>query len=61
MKTYTIHNISNATESDLKRGVFIALLHASRIPPHIGLLADAQYHSLHVKGQELNVSSPGIV
>ncbi|MFI5149546.1 MAG: hypothetical protein ACHQRM_07405 [Bacteroidia bacterium] len=55
MQTYTLEHTAKGIEADLKRGVFIALLHASRIPPHIGLLGDGLYHSLHVKGQELNV------
>ncbi|HXC03889.1 MAG TPA: hypothetical protein VNZ86_04005 [Bacteroidia bacterium] len=55
MQTYTLHPEASASEADLQRGVFIVLLHASRIPPHIGLMGDGMYHSLHVKGQELNI------
>ncbi|MCW3083911.1 MAG: hypothetical protein JWP12_1277 [Bacteroidetes bacterium] len=35
--------------------MYIVIVHASRIPPHIGIIADQAYHSLSIKGQELNV------
>lgn len=43
-------------ENDLKNGTWIILLHARRIPPHVGLVIDGNYNSLTIKGQELNVS-----
>lgn len=43
-------------EDDLKKGTWITLLHARRIPPHVGLIIDGNYNSLTIKGQELNVS-----
>src|ERR1043165_2533838 len=46
-------------EEDLRKGLYIAVVHATRIPPHIGLIADGKYHSLSVKGQDINV--PGDV
>jgi hypothetical protein len=42
-------------EEDLKKGLFIAVIHATRIPPHIGIIADKKYHSLSVKGQDIDV------
>jgi hypothetical protein len=39
----------------LRKGLFIAVIHATRIPPHIGMIADKHYHSLSIKGQDINV------
>ncbi len=44
------------TDSTLTKGLFICLLHAKRVPPHIGIIIDGQYHSLTIKGIEPNVS-----
>lgn len=41
-------------EKSLSEGLFIAVTHASRIPPHIGMIAGGKYHSLTIKGQEIN-------
>ena len=43
-------------ETDLLKGVYIAVMHAKRIPPHIGLIIEGKYHSLSVKGQDINIS-----
>ncbi len=43
-------------ENDLLRGVYIAVIHATRIPPHIGLIIAGKFHSLSVKGQDINYS-----
>lgn len=43
-------------EDQLKKGVYLVLLNANQIPPHIGLLIDNMYHSLTIKGRELNIS-----
>lgn len=43
-------------EEDLQKGLFIVVLHATRIPPHIGMIANGKYHSLSIKGQEINKS-----
>lgn len=42
-------------ERDLLSGIFIVVLHATRTPPHIGLIIDKEYHSLSIKGQDKNV------
>lgn len=39
----------------IKRGIYLVLVYADRIPPHIGMLIDNEYHSLSIKGQEINV------
>jgi hypothetical protein len=48
-------------EEDLQKGLFIAVLHATRIPPHIGLIADKTYHSLSIKGQDLNTPIAALI
>lgn len=35
---------------------WIVLLHANRVPPHVGLLMNGVYNSLTIKGHELNIS-----
>lgn len=40
----------------VKKGIYLVLLHANRVPPHIGMMIDNEYHSLTIKGQELNIS-----
>ena len=44
------------TDTTLTKGLFICLLHAKRVPPHIGIIVDGNYHSLTIKGIEPNVS-----
>jgi len=39
----------------------MAVLHATRIPPHIGLIADKHYHSLTIKGQDINTSVNALI
>lgn len=43
--------------SVLNKGGWLVILHASRIPPHVGLMIDGNYNSLTIKERELNVSS----
>lgn len=40
----------------LTHGNWLVLLHARRIPPHVGLIIEGRYSSLTVKGPELNVT-----
>lgn len=39
----------------LEKDAWLVILHASRIPPHIGILINGKYHSLTIKGHELNI------
>jgi hypothetical protein len=41
-------------EDELSHGVYIVVMHATRIPPHIGLIIDKHYHSLTIKGRDIN-------
>ena len=39
----------------LKKGIWLVILHAQRIPPHVGLCFDNNYCSLNIKGKEINI------
>jgi hypothetical protein len=41
----------------LFKGTWLAILHAQRIPPHIGLIFDGNYNSLTIKEHELNIDA----
>lgn len=49
------------SDEALFKGVHIAIIHATRIPPHIGIIADNHYHSLTIKGQEINQSVTALI
>ncbi len=40
----------------LGKNNWLAILNATRVPPHIGMLIDGNYNSLTIKGQEFNIS-----
>jgi hypothetical protein len=59
MKTLASYKLTirrQFNESELLKGLFIVILHANRIPPHIGLIAGKKYHSLTIKGRETDQS-----
>ena len=41
-------------ENELSKGIYIAIIHATRIPPHIGLIINGNYCSLSIKGRDIN-------
>lgn len=45
----------------LNKGTWLVILHASRIPPHIGLVIDGNYNSLTIKERELNVEMEALL
>ncbi len=49
------------SENDLMKGLYIVVVHATRIPPHIGLIADEKFHSLSIKGQDINSSIVALI
>ena len=55
MSSNAIHILKEYKPADMTKGNYLVLLHADKIPPHIGLLIDNTFHSLTVKGQELNI------
>jgi hypothetical protein len=52
---YTIQLHVPAGQGQLDKGCWIVLLHATRIPPHIGLLFNGHYCSLNLKGRETDI------
>jgi hypothetical protein len=50
-----IHITAGLGQQKVRKGIFLVLLHVTRVPPHIGIMIDDQYHSLAIKGRELNV------
>jgi hypothetical protein len=56
LETYTITGIQEADREKLRKGIYLVSLYATRIPPHIGILGEGNYHSLTVKGKDVNVS-----
>ncbi len=48
-------------EEELSNGVYIVVLHATRIPPHIGLIIDNYYHSLTIKGHDYNTPIKALI
>jgi hypothetical protein len=54
--SYQLKATGNFSADDLQKGVVLVLLHAKRIPPHVGLIIGKTYQSLTIKGHELNVS-----
>ena len=59
--TYKIKIDKQFEESDLSKGLYIAVIHATRIPPHIGMIADKSYHSLSIKGQDINTPIKALI
>lgn len=45
----------------LTKGTWLVILHANRIPPHVGLMINANYNSLTIKERELNVKAEVIL
>ena len=59
--TYKIKINKSFDEQDLSYGLYIAVIHATRIPPHIGMISDKSYHSLSIKGQDINVPIAALI
>jgi hypothetical protein len=49
-------NTSTFDSASCKKNTWFVLLHAKRIPPHVGLVIDGTYNSLTIKGHELDVT-----
>lgn len=61
INTYQLKINKAFCEQDLLKGLYIAVIHAVRIPPHIGMVVDKKYHSLSIKGQDVNTSVAALV
>lgn len=56
--SYSITLSDLASTETLAHHTWLVILHASRKPPHIGILINGLYHSLTIKGHETNVTLP---
>lgn len=59
--SYKIIVNKSFNEPELLKGLYIAVIHATRIPPHIGMVIDKKYHSLSIKGQDINTSVAALI
>ncbi len=53
---YTLSVSDSFSEESLHKNTWLVVLHASRTPPHIGILIDGNYNSLTIKGHELDIN-----
>ena len=53
---YTLSVSEPFKEELLLKNTWLVILHASRTPPHIGILIDGNYNSLTIKGHELDIN-----
>jgi len=52
---YTLPLITEFDDKLLLKNSWLMILHASRIPPHVGIMINGFYSSLTIKGHELDV------
>jgi hypothetical protein len=43
--------------AQIQKGTWLVILHAQRVPPHIGLMFSGNYNSLTIKEHEININS----
>ncbi|NBR15845.1 MAG: hypothetical protein EBU01_14895, partial [Crocinitomicaceae bacterium] len=60
MFDFEFKNIQFVNHLETKTGVYLWILHADKIPPHIGISIDGQYFSLKAKGKDENISDKSI-
>lgn len=52
---YKLSISDSFSQEQLNKNTWLVILHASRTPPHIGILINGNYNSLTIKGHELNI------
>lgn len=52
---YKLSISDSFSQEQLNKNTWLIILHASRTPPHIGILINGNYNSLTIKGHELNI------
>jgi hypothetical protein len=60
-KIYSIQHSELTDTKVLSKNAWLVILHASRIPPHVGLMINGNYNSLTIKERELNVSQEALL
>ena len=58
---YTLPVVTDFDQAILLKNCWITVLHASRIPPHVGLMINGQYSSLTIKGRETGVKAEALL
>lgn len=58
---YTVAIDAAFSGEELLKGVWLVIIHATRIPPHVGMIAGEKYHSLTIKGQEVNIAPEALI
>lgn len=61
LSTYQLIINSNFDIEKLYQGTSIVLLHANRIPPHIGMVINGCYHSLSIKGRDIKTPVAALI
>jgi len=61
IKPHTVTITKEFAAEELLNGVHLVIIHATRIPPHIGIIAGGLYHSLTIKGQEVNIPAEALI
>ena len=56
MSKVILQNIQPVEELHLDEGTYILLLHANKVPPHLGLIVDAKYYSLTANEAQVELS-----
>lgn len=52
MYSFEISTVKELQLEDVKQGIFLWILHADKIPPHIGISKNGFYYSLKVSGKD---------
>lgn len=55
LSPYSLIITNDFNQDILFKNSWLVILHASRVPPHIGILINGNYNSLTIKGHELNI------
>lgn len=61
LTSYKLNINKHFSEEELLNGLFLVVIHATRIPPHIGIISKKYYHSLSIKGQEINIPAEAFI
>ncbi len=59
MSSYKFDNIKPFRSLD--EGMYLVLLHANSVPPHLGLINSKRYYSLSVKGQAIGEDATALI
>ncbi len=54
MSKFNIHQLQNLNQSELKQGVFVVLLDALKVPPHLLLIVSGKFFSISTLGASLD-------